>query len=121
MTLPTGAHGMIHASLSPEQNQTIEHDLRYSDDDLMVLDKLQTVAFAGWPLRLPEADKWMFSTMRGVATQIERFGADAGLIYWIAIQNGHCEMKKAVVITPPRPADSPRYTVCKRILTIYAS
>jgi len=112
---------MIHASLSPEQNQTIEHDLRYSDDDLMVLDKLQTVAFAGWPLRLPEADKWMFSTMRGVATQIERFGADAGLIYWIAIQNGHCEMKKAVVITPPRPTDSPRYTVCKRILTIYAS
>ena len=90
---------MIHASLSREQNQIIEHDLRYSDDDLMVLDKLKSVDFAGWPLSLPEADKWMFSTMRGVAAQIERFDADAGLIYWIAIQDGRCEMKKAVVFT----------------------
>jgi hypothetical protein len=91
---------MIHASLSSEQNQAIERDLQYSDDDLVVLDKLRSVIFAGLPLSLPEADKWMFTTMRGIAAQIERFNTDAGLIYWIAIQDDRCEMKKAMVHTP---------------------
>jgi hypothetical protein len=109
---------MIHASLSPEQNQIIEHDLRYSDNDLTALDKLQSVAFGGSPLRIPEADKWMFTTVRGIvaqikeiAAQIEQFHADAGLIYWIAIQKGRCEIKKTVVFTSPWPIDSPRVGV----------
>jgi hypothetical protein len=96
---------MIHEALLPELNQIIAHDLQYSDDDLTALDRLRAVTFAGWSLTLPEYDKWLYSTTRGVVAQIDRFHAEVGIIYWIAIHDGRCEMKKTLVRKTPSTTD----------------
>jgi hypothetical protein len=72
----------------------LEEMKTYTSEQLEDIEKTKTFYFFGWPLRMPDEDKWIYTTKEGFQHQLDKFDVRAGLLYHITFKSGRLDLAK---------------------------
>jgi hypothetical protein len=75
----------------------LEEMRSYTSEQLEEIEKTKLFYFFGWPLRMPDEDKWIYTTEAGFQHQLDKFDNRAGLLYHITFKSGRLDLAKTAV------------------------